>query len=91
MELLQKVEDDAEGSAAARYLTAEERLNKISALGKDRQKWRMDAVRDALQTVPDEHQTEVSHPPPPPKEEAYTPPSPPPTGDLHPTIPSPKR
>ena len=59
MELLHKVEEDAEGAAAARYLTEEERLGKISALGKDRQKWRMDTVRDAVQTLPDQHQTQV--------------------------------
>ena len=54
-----KADADQDGLAAARYLTETERQQRVDELGNQRRAWRLDAVRDAMQAVPDELQTEV--------------------------------
>ena len=54
-----KAEADQDGLAAARYLNETERQTRVDEIGNERKAWRMDAVRDAMQAVPDELQTEV--------------------------------
>lgn len=58
-DLLAKAEADQEGLAAARYLSEAERQNRVEEIANERKAWRMDAVRDAMQAVPDDLQTEV--------------------------------
>ena len=58
-DLLAKADADQDGLAAARYLTETERQQRVDELGNQRRAWRLDAVRDAMQAVPDELQTEV--------------------------------
>ena len=60
-DLLGKAEDDQQALAAARYLNNFDRQNRIEEIADQRKAWRMDAVRDAMQAVPDDLQTEVSH------------------------------
>ncbi|RMX39987.1 hypothetical protein pdam_00022972 [Pocillopora damicornis] len=57
-DLLAKADADQDGLAAARYLTETERQQRVDELGNQRRAWRLDAVRDAMQAVPDELQTE---------------------------------
>lgn len=54
-----KADADQDGLAAARYLTETERQQRVDELGNQRRAWRLDAVRNAMQAVPDELQTEV--------------------------------
>lgn len=54
-----KADADQDSLAAARYLTETERQQRVDELGNQRRAWRLDAVRDAMQAVPDELQTEV--------------------------------
>lgn len=58
-DLLAKAEADQEALAAARYLSESERQNRVDDIATERKAWRMDAVRDAMQAVPDDLQTEV--------------------------------
>lgn len=60
-DLLAKAEDDQQALAAARYLNDFDRQSRIEEIADQRKAWRMDAVRDAMQAVPDDLQTEVSH------------------------------
>ncbi|XP_032219683.2 trichohyalin [Nematostella vectensis] len=57
-ELLQEIQEDADGIAAAQYLSQDERQARIEQLAKERQNWRMDSVRDSLQATAEQHQTE---------------------------------
>jgi len=57
---LQGIEEDTDGIAAAKYLSNEDRLAKIEQIGRERQDWRMDSMRNALKAVPEPHQDEVS-------------------------------
>lgn len=59
-DLLAKAEADQEALAAARYLTESERKNRVDEIATERKAWRMDAVRDAMQAIPDDLQTEVT-------------------------------
>lgn len=58
-DLLAKAEGDQEALAAARYLSEGERQNRVEEIANERKAWRMDAVRDAMQAIPDDLQTEV--------------------------------
>ena len=58
--MLAKAEEDQEALAAARYLTESERKNRVDEIATERKAWRMDAVRDAMQAIPDDLQTEVT-------------------------------
>lgn len=58
-DLLAKAEADQEALAAARYLNEGERQTRVEELANERKAWRMDAVRDAMQAIPDDLQTEV--------------------------------
>ena len=57
--MLAKAEADQEALAAARYLSDDERQNRVDDIAAERKAWRMDAVRDAMQALPDDLQTEV--------------------------------
>ena len=59
-DLLVKAEGDQQALAAARYLSDSERQTRVEEIADQRKAWRMDAVRDAMQAVPDDLQTEVS-------------------------------
>ena len=59
-DLLAKAEDDQQALAAARYLNESDRQKRIDEIADQRKAWRMDAVRDAMQAVPNDLQTEVS-------------------------------
>lgn len=58
-DLLAKAEGDQEALTAARYLSEGERQNRVEEIANERKAWRMDAVRDAMQAIPDDLQTEV--------------------------------
>ena len=58
-DLLAKAEADQEALAAARYLSESERQDRVGHIETERKAWRMDAVRDAMQAIPDDLQTEV--------------------------------
>ena len=58
-DLLAKAEADQEALAAARYLSETDRQNRVDDIATDRKAWRTDAVRDAMQAIPDDLQTEV--------------------------------
>ena len=58
--LLQEAEEDTEAAAAARYLTETRRREKLDELARERQAWRMDSVKAAMQAVPEQQQTEAS-------------------------------
>lgn len=57
-DLLAKAEDDQQALAAARYLNESDRQKRIDEIADQRKAWRMDAVRDAMQAVPNDLQTE---------------------------------
>ena len=57
--LLAKAEGDQQALAAARYLNDSARQTRLEEIAEQRKAWRMDAVRDAMQAVPDDLQTEV--------------------------------
>ena len=59
-DLLANAEADQEALAAARYLTESEQKNRVDDIATERKAWRMDAVRDAMQAIPDDLQTEVT-------------------------------
>lgn len=59
-DLLAKAEADQEALAAARYLTESEQKNRVDDIATERKAWRMDAVRDAMQAIPDDLQSEVT-------------------------------
>ena len=58
--MLAKAEADQEALAAARYLTESEQKNRVDDIATERKAWRMDAVRDAMQAILDDLQTEVT-------------------------------
>ena len=60
-DLLATAEDDQQSLSAARYLSEQERKTRLEEIAEDRKAWRMDAVRDAMQVVPDDLQTEVCY------------------------------
>lgn len=59
-DLLANAEADQEALAAARYLSESERQNRVDDIATERKAWRMDTVRDAMQAIPDDLQTEVT-------------------------------
>lgn len=59
-DLLANAEADLEALAAARYLSESERQNRVDDVATERKAWRMDSVRDAMQVIPDDLQTEVT-------------------------------
>ena len=60
-DLLAKAEADQQSLSAARYLSEQERKTRLEEIAEDRKAWRMDAVRDAMQVLPDDLQTEVCY------------------------------
>lgn len=58
-DLLAKAEADQEALAAARYLGESERQNRVDDIANERKAWKNDAVRGAMQAIPDDLQTEV--------------------------------